>query len=47
MSAWATFWGVALAASLLAFALLAVAVTIGGWRDLRTMLRALGERRRR
>ena len=28
-------------------ALLAVAVTIGGWRDLRTMLRALGERRRR
>lgn len=46
MSAWATFWSVVLIASLAGFAVLAIVVTVGGWRDLRAMLRELGERRR-
>lgn len=45
MGFWPTFWGVVLAASLLGFAALAIVVTVGGWRDLRAMLRELGKRR--
>lgn len=47
MSAWASFWSVVLIVSLGGFAVLAVVVTVGGWRDLRAMLAELGERRRR
>lgn len=47
-SAWVTFWGGLLVASLALFAALAVVVTIGGVRDLRSMLgRFEAERRDR
>ena len=41
MDAWAIFWGVVLLASLATFAIVVVVVTIGGFRDLRAMLKNL------
>ena len=35
---WATFWGWVLGASLVIFAVISVVVTIGGFRDIRTLL---------
>ena len=35
---WATFWGWVLGASLVIFAVITVDVTIGGFRDIRTLL---------
>lgn len=42
---WLDFWRIFLIVVLGAFALLGVVVGIGGWRDVRTMLARLGERR--
>ena len=38
MSAWASFWGWTLGVSLVLFALIAIVVTIGGFRDIRELL---------
>ena len=40
---WATFWGWTLGISLVLFALIAVVVTIGGYRDIRTLLAQTGD----
>ncbi len=39
MQFWATFWGLLLLASITVFAVLAVAVTIGGFRDTLALFR--------
>lgn len=44
MEAWSTFWAAVLGLSLASFLLLAVVVTIGGWKDLRAMLAELSRR---
>ena len=41
---WIIFWGALLALALLAYAVLAVFVTIGGFQDIRAMFRKLRER---
>ena len=38
ISSWATFWGWTLGISLVLFAVIAVVVTIGGFRDIRDLL---------
>ena len=38
ISSWATFWGWILGISLVLFAVIAVVVTIGGFRDIRDLL---------
>ena len=38
MSSWASFWGWTLGVSLVLFALIAIVVTIGGFRDIRELL---------
>ena len=43
MSGWLTFWEILLVVSLAVFAVLVVLVTIGGFRDIRSMFRALDE----
>ena len=40
---WATFWGWVLGASLIIFAVISVIVTIGGFRDIRSLLAKAGE----
>ena len=40
---WATFWGWVLGASLIIFAVISVVVTIGGFRDIRSLLAKAGE----
>ncbi|MFT5049987.1 MAG: hypothetical protein ACI8QZ_001380 [Chlamydiales bacterium] len=44
MDFWIRFWAIVLIASASGFALLAVVVTVGGWRDLRGMLAELRRR---
>jgi hypothetical protein len=39
MHGWATFWAGVIIVSLAAFTVLAVVVTIGGWRDLLALLK--------
>lgn len=41
MTTWATVWAVVLGVSLTTFALLAVAVAVGGLRDVREMFRRI------
>lgn len=41
IEAWAHLWGAVLLLSLLAFSVVAVAVTVGGFFDIRTMLRRI------
>ena len=38
IESWATFWGWVLGGSLVIFAVISVVVTIGGFRDIRTLL---------
>ena len=40
---WATFWGWTLGISLVLFAVIAVVVTIGGYRDIRSLLEKAGD----
>ena len=42
MSSWASFWGWTLGVSLVLFALIAIVVTIGGFRDIRELLAKAG-----
>ena len=42
ISSWATFWGWILGTSLVLFAVIAVVVTIGGFRDIRDLLAQAG-----
>jgi len=44
MDSWIRFWAVFLGTSLAGFTLLAIVVTVGGWRDLREMLAELKRR---
>ncbi len=44
MSFWEIFWQVVLLVSLVAFAVLAVVVAIGGFGDIRSMLRSIDTR---
>ena len=39
MESWANFWAAVIILALTAFAILAVVVTIGGWRDLMALLK--------
>lgn len=41
---WTLFWGALLAVTLIAYSILVVFVTIGGFRDIREMFRKLGKR---
>jgi hypothetical protein len=41
MDAWATFWGVLLIAVLVVFAVLSVAITIGGFFDIKALLASI------
>ncbi len=43
MEGWAIFWGLLLAAALVVFAGLAIAVTVGSLGDIRSMLRSIDE----
>ncbi len=43
MDAWVTFWGWVLVVVLLVYACLAVAITIGGFFDVKEMLTAIDE----
>ena len=43
IGSWATFWGWTLGISLVLFAVIAVVVTIGGYRDIRTLLAQTGD----
>jgi len=42
IGSWATFWGWILGTSLVLFAVIAVVVTIGGFRDIRDLLAQAG-----
>ncbi|MEC9032729.1 MAG: hypothetical protein VYB15_12700 [Planctomycetota bacterium] len=42
IESWASFWGWVLGASLVIFAGISVVVTIGGFRDIRTLLKQTG-----
>ncbi len=41
MDAWATFWGVLLITVLMVFAVLSVAITIGGFFDIKALLASI------
>ena len=43
IGSWATFWGWTLGISLVLFAVIAVVVTIGGYRDIRSLLEKDGD----
>mgnify|MGYP001808111080 FL=1 len=43
IGSWATFWGWTLGISLVLFAVIAVVVTIGGYRDIRSLLEKAGD----
>ena len=45
MNGWLIFWQGVIGITLTAFALLAVIVSIAGWRDLKAMLRKESEKR--
>ena len=45
MNFWMTFWGALFAVIVVGYALLAVVVTVGGARDLRSLFRKLHEER--
>ena len=46
MNAWANFWAGVLVTALVLFSCLTVAVTIGGWIDIRKMIRQLRKQHR-
>jgi hypothetical protein len=44
---WTTFWGAVLGGGVLGFSVLAVSVTVGGFRDVRAMFRRITEQHER
>ena len=46
MNAWATFWAGVLLTALVLFTALTIAVTIGGWIDIRKMIRQIRRQHR-